>query len=443
MIGKENSFPHGGILCDEMGLGKTIEILGLIKSGSKGPTLLIAPLCTLDQWQLTAEKCGFQVWRADKDESQWLLPKNFKPSAHQLYVINYERALRRESLVADRVWHRLVCDEAHRLAKSDGALHLLIKKIDASKKWFLTATPIVNGLGDAVSLFNLLGLEKVPRTIKSIEPLVKDLVMCRTMEQLRSTIPELPSVALQTTHHLDFSTIEEQEFYQGIQGAIVRRWKALASESNRMTERFRLIMCLRQISIHPQVYISARKKEFANYSRPDWVESSTKFEMLRSLIEMDTTKNHRWIVFCHFRDEMTMLQEFLLDSMVVKDCQIYNGGMNELQKRDAIQESKQVLTGLDQEVILVQLQSGSVGLNLQHCDRIAFMGPWWTAALMDQAIGRAVRIGQKERVHVHHLILKEEATLNIDRAMLDAAQLKRDLCSKFLEMAFNQNATHS
>ena len=44
---------------------------------------------------------------------------------------------------------------------------------------------------------------------------------------------------------------------------------------------------------------------------------------------------------------------------------------------------------------------------------------------MDQAIGRAVRIGQKEKVEVIMLILKEEETLNIDSMMLEKADDKR------------------
>jgi SNF2 family DNA or RNA helicase len=60
------------------------------------------------------------------------------------------------------------------------------------------------------------------------------------------------------------------------------------------------------------------------------------------------------------------------------------------------------------------------------------MGPWWTAAIMDQAIGRAVRIGQTKKVMVHHLILKEEETMNIDMTMLEKAESKRQLCADFL-----------
>ena len=63
------------------------------------------------------------------------------------------------------------------------------------------------------------------------------------------------------------------------------------------------------------------------------------------------------------------------------------------------------------------------------------MGPWWTAAIMDQAIGRAVRIGQTKKVIVHHLLLKEEESMNIDKRMIEKAEEKRTLCDEFLSYA--------
>jgi hypothetical protein len=83
-----------------------------------------------------------------------------------------------------------------------------------------------------------------------------------------------------------------------------------------------------------------------------------------------------------------------------------------------------------QLVLLLQLQSGGVGLNLQHFSKIVFMSPWWTAAMMDQAVGRAVRIGQEKTVEVTMLVLKEEDTMNIDVAMLTKAEGKRSVLER-------------
>jgi SNF2 family DNA or RNA helicase len=90
--------------------------------------------------------------------------------------------------------------------------------------------------------------------------------------------------------------------------------------------------------------------------------------------------------------------------------------------------------------MLIQLQSGGTGINLQHFDRIIFTGPWWTKALMEQAVGRAVRIGQKHVVKVISLALKEEEALNIDKYMLEKATEKGELCKEVLS---NANSTIS
>lgn len=442
MVEREALTPSGGLLCDEMGLGKTIQLLGLINETRPNATLLLAPLCTLDQWQESAERCGFCVWRCHPSKSEWELPKKFRPTAKHLYVLNYERAIARPTLVNQRVWPRVIFDEAHKMANKDGKCYQLAEKeVKATSRWFLTATPIINKLSDAISLFLLLGYKKTSVTKpEEVDDMILNHVLCRKMEDLRDTIPELPKEAIEHKHILDFETAEEAEFYRGIQGIIQRRFRMLKHEEGGQQEMFRLIMRLRQISIHPQVYIGARKKEWKTYGRKDWQDPSTKFVSLKQLIEHQTSEPHRWLIFCHFHEEMELLQQFLLDECpLVRECSIYSGAQSPKERKEAIETSKEMLMGKQQEVLLVQLQSGGTGLNLQHCDRIVFMGPWWTAALMDQAIGRAVRIGQAGQVEVHHLVLKEEDSLNIDKRMLSAAEAKRSLCQKFLNIARKQD----
>jgi SNF2 family DNA or RNA helicase len=76
-----------------------------------------------------------------------------------------------------------------------------------------------------------------------------------------------------------------------------------------------------------------------------------------------------------------------------------------------------------------------VGLNLQHFTHIIFVSPWWTSALMRQAVGRAVRIGQTEQVQVYHMLLKEEETLNIDAMMRERMEEKEELLVEVLQGA--------
>ena len=208
----------------------------------------------------------------------------------------------------------------------------------------------------------------------------------------------------------------------------------MEDEAPNATMKLKLFMRLRQLSVHPQVYIEARRKSALAQPRPDWVGTSTKFEAIRTLVEATDEKPHKWIIFCHFHSEMDLLKTMLEAMPQIGRVFLYNGTMGHSERKEVIAATHEPSTATD--VLLIQLQSGGVGLNLQHFDRIVFTGPWWTSALMEQAIGRAVRIGQADVVQVYHLVLKEEQALNIDRLMTDKADVKGSLCREVLKNAW-------
>ena len=116
--------------------------------------------------------------------------------------------------------------------------------------------------------------------------------------------------------------------------------------------------------------------------------------------------------------------------------------MNQAERELVLKRSK---AAVDRTVLLIQLQAGGVGLNLQEYDRIIFVSPWWTSALMDQAIARAVRMGQKEIVHVYHLRLTAERgvdmaeAVNIDDLVNAKAEEKRKMLEKLFVLCSNHN----
>jgi len=422
MLERENSF--GGILADEMGLGKTIQMLGLIKNSKKSYTLLIAPVAVLDQWKQMAEKSSIRCYSLK--ESRWILQTKMFPNASSLFLTSYETAQRNLSVIQKIEFNRLVCDEAHRLSNPKTINYKTIDSIDVSVKWFLTATPIVNSERDLKSLFKLLGIEK-----PDIYECVPHYMLARTMEQLRKSIPDAPKEAIQKTHELEFLNTKEAEFYRGIQNNILNQ---LVYGQKKGFDKLALLLRLRQLSIHPNVYVQLKKsKKIPLHS---FNQSSAKFEKIKHLIHSDSEKNHKWIIFCHFHQEMEMLKEELESFEFIRHIGIYSGKLNQIERNMMLEKVKKPFDGKETtDVLLIQLQSGGVGLNLQEFDRIIFSSPWWTQSMMNQAIGRAVRIGQKNQVIVHHLHLKEEKTLNIDRLMNDKAEIKGKLNSNILNMA--------
>lgn len=435
---EQDSFLRGGFLCDEMGLGKTIEVLGLIKNSDAKRTLLVAPLAVLKQWEQTASKSKINCWIPNRKTWNWVPSAKLHVGQPSIYITNYEALIRHTRLSDQYDWDRIVFDEAHRLINGGSKIHQSMRAIQAKSSWVITATPIVNDISDAKSLFKIIGIpeDDVPHNKHSMEPLVKQKALCRTVEELRELMPELPKEEITHVHTLPFESQEERDFYRSIQGKLVERLHVLMEEGSDQWAILKLLLLLRQISVHPQVYINARKRESKYYVRADWKGDSTKFSALKNLIEKEALHSHRWIIFSHFHDEMELLAASLKQLPRVRRVQIYSGKQTQEERDEIVQRSKEDLSEeKNTEILIVQLQSGSVGLNLQHFDRIAFLSPWWTAALMDQAVGRAVRIGQESQVEVHHFRLEEEKSMNIDRMMIEKVEQKRELCDWFLETA--------
>jgi len=292
------------------------------------------------------------------------------------------------------------------------------------------------------NLFELLGIEdpkNVTADFDSLTKAVKTFVLARSMDQLRNSIPDAPPSPIIETKTLPFDTSEEGEFYKGISGVIVKKWKAVEADGAGALQKLQLFMKLRQLSLHPQVYINARKKALgAKYMRDDWVGSSTKFEAIRNTMEAQIGDQvaHKWIVFCHFHPEMQLLESMFKAQLWCRNVFVYSGTLNNKERANILEQTLTPLPSSKQtDILLVQLQSGGTGLNLQHFDRIIFTGPWWTSALMEQAIGRAVRIGQKETVKVYNFVLEEEEAINIDKVMRNRALKKGTLCKQVLELA--------
>lgn len=417
---------NGGLLCDEMGLGKTIQMVGLLKNGSHAckASLLVAPVAVLEQWASVAKKSGIDVARPAAGGLRW--DRNGSAGETGLYMIGYEMAARHPRLLAAYAWDYAIWDEAHRLASGNKATEIAAS-VKATAKWLLTGTPIVNKIKDMRILLSVIGIQVVD-SLEAMAPILKERILARTMDQLRESMPDAPPKPVYHTTMLEFATEDEAEFYRCMTGAIQKRWRAIEADGNAL-EKLKLFMRLRQLSLHPQVYIAGRKKALgALYKRDDWVGSSSKFDAIKALIG----EGGRWIIFCHFHTEMDMLKELL--QPVVAKVQIYSGALNAAEKEAVLAGTQ---SGAASEVLLVQLQSGGVGLNLQHFNKILFTGPWWTKALMDQAVGRAVRIGQSDVVQVYNVVLKEEGALNIDTYMTQKAQEKGELCAKVLAAASN------
>ena len=391
---------HGGVLADDMGLGKTSEMLMTMKNNPRPKTLLLVPLALVDPWTTAATKAGFccfvvgkdKVWSKADPSSIW------EPSVPQVFITNYDVLLHHEALVLAETWDRVVLDEAHRIRNHKSILTQKVLEIEARLRWVLTGTPVVNSLSDAVTLFAFIGIphtESMRWDPTYYPPLMEEILIYRSMDSIRGKVPDAPPVPDEEEHVLEFASAKERNFYR-------------ATAEHGYDYQFEMFLRLRQASVSPATFDKS------------WTAPSTKMIGLGDLIETD--RGRKWIVFCSFHEEMRLVAKYLEDRLNL-DVEQYHGGLSQAERTATLMRARDPLC----DVLLIQLQAGGCGLNLQEFDRVVFMSPWWTSAMMEQAKARAVRMGQKKVVKIVHLLLAIEKGLNIDTMMGTAADVKRDL----------------
>ena len=86
------------------------------------------------------------------------------------------------------------------------------------------------------------------------------------------------------------------------------------------------------------------------------------------------------------------------------------------------------------DALILQIQTGCEGLNLQQFKEVYFISPTWNPAVEDQAIARAHRIGQNRPVDVFHFVMEGfgNDTRSLDQYSGLVQQVKRQLASKFI-----------
>jgi DNA repair protein RAD5 len=118
------------------------------------------------------------------------------------------------------------------------------------------------------------------------------------------------------------------------------------------------------------------------------------------------------IIFAQFKKEIQYLKKKLTLSGV--DTRIIDGSV-------PIEERKKIIDDHENyHALIIQIQAGSTGLNLQMFDTVYFTSPHWNPTHEQQAIARVHRIGQNKNVTVKRFVIKN----TIESAMLKIQEKK-------------------
>lgn len=145
-------------------------------------------------------------------------------------------------------------------------------------------------------------------------------------------------------------------------------------------------------------------------------ERSAKLERLRELVDEAARTGLKVVVFSYFRDVLTTVGAAI-------DSPIHGPLRGDLgpERRQAVVDAFTAARG--HAVLLAQIQTGGVGLNLQAASVVIICEPQVKPTVESQAVARAHRIGQVRRVQVHRLLTPGSVDERLLRILYAKAEL--------------------
>ncbi|AGE53721.1 ATP-dependent helicase [Acanthocystis turfacea Chlorella virus GM0701.1] len=399
----------GGILALDMGLGKTLLTIATVVA-KPVKTLIIVPTSIVPQWVSEFEKfTGVTPFVADATMSnQGLITKEVLAPHNVVISPNSAFANMRNPLFLDCVFDRVVVDEAHLIRNPKTNMFKHISAIESDIKWCLTGTPIIKNEKNFEVLLRFLGIIGVPTRIARQKFVYR---------QVKEDVVKMPPLVVEELRS-DFRTEGEKKAYADTLDdgrAVFAAYGAYGDGQARM-EVLKIILRLRQctgnICMVPY------------YDDPDtfYEGESTKLKMLEE--DILGSPMQKTIIFTHFHKEMDYIAAMLKShgfSSARLDGRVSAKGR--ISSVESFNEDPEC------NFLLVQIDAGGVGLNLQVAKRIYITSVHWNASSEIQAIARSYRIGQDSQVTVKRLIINN----TVDDAIVGIQQKKLECAAELLE----------
>ncbi len=423
-----NEYKFGGCLADDMGLGKTVQTLALLAhEKQENPdltSLLVMPTSLIYNWQLEAKKFTpslkilvYTGTHRNKDPWQF--------SDYDLVLTSYGITRLDVDILEQFYFNYVILDESQAIKNPSSNIATAVNRLKCKQKLILTGTPVENGTMDLWSQMNfvntgLLGsqasfkknflfpIEKQKDMDKAhrLAAMIKPFILRRLKSQVATDLPEKI-----TNVKYSGMSAEQEEVYEEVKNyyreKIINDIQDLGAGSQKFT-LLRGLTQLRQIANHPKLV------------KDDFEGDSGKLEDVTYMLQSSISEGHKVLVFSQFVRHLSIVREYL-DSQGVPYSYLDGATKDRQAQVENFQENDDI------KVFLISLKAGGVGLNLTKAEYVFLLDPWWNPAVEAQAIDRAHRIGQKNKVIIYKFITKgtvEEKIMALqDRKLALAGEL--------------------
>lgn len=421
------------ILADEMGLGKTIQIIGFLTTLKQlhncYPFLVVVPNSTCPNWRRETKQ-----WAPDLRvvtyygsaearklaQKHELFPGEAKDLRCHVVVTSYEAAQDDDFKKVFRGvhWAGLVVDEGQRLKNDKNILFGTLSALKIPFKVLLTGTPLQNTPRE---LFNLLQFldstlsaqvleeeyaELTQESVPRLHQMLRPFMLRRTKAEVLGFLPPMAQIIVPVS-----LTSLQKKLYRSIIAKNSDLIKSVFGVGKiKQTEKANLnniLMQLRKCLCHPFVYSRAIEQASNNPldAHRNLVEASSKLRLLEIMLPKLQERGHRVLIFSQFLDMLDITEDFLHGLGL--HHQRLDGSMGSLQKQKRIDEFNAPDSPLF--AFLLSTRAGGVGINLATADTVIILDPDFNPHQDIQALSRAHRIGQKNKVLVFQMTTRGTA----------------------------------
>ena len=445
---KNHNSGLGACLADDMGLGKTLQTLATLVNIQENlesetsdfqqdlfsvveqkteylRTLIVAPSSLVFNWYNESQKFTPHFRRIQYiGNDRKLLAK--KLDKYDVIFTSYSVVTRDIEIFEKYNFKYLIIDESQQIKNRDSKVFKAINAINTQHKISLSGTPIENSLNDLWSQMQFINPDilgdfkffttyfKIPieknqdlDKIEELRSIVNPFILRRTKEQVLDDLPEL-------SEQIIYCEMEkEQEKWYESEKSKARNELLKIDFANNRINVLNVLMKLRQLSNHPKILDKTSEFE------------SGKFLVVTNYIESLLQSGQKMLVFCSFVKHLELYENWCKTNKI-SFCKLI-GDTKISERENQIQEFQE---NSDTKIFFISLKSGGVGLNLTSASFVLLLDPWWNPFAEKQAIARAHRIGQINKVNAIRFISKN----TIEEKIILLQEKKKLLSDSILEL---------
>ncbi|KAK4491066.1 hypothetical protein RD792_001788, partial [Penstemon davidsonii] len=426
------------VLADEMGLGKTIQSIAFLASlfeENVAPHLVVAPLSTLRNWERefatwaphmnVVMYVGSSQARTVIRQYEFYYPKSQKKNKKKKYsqavseskqdrikfdvlLTSYEMINLDTSSLKPIKWECMIVDEGHRLKNKDSKLFSMLKQYSSRHRVLLTGTPLQNNLDELFMLMHFLddgkfgSLEEFQEEFEDINQeeqisrlhkMLAPHLLRRLKKDVMKELPPKKELILR----VELSSMQK-EYYKAI---LTRNYQILTRKGGAQISLINVVMELRKLCCHPFM-LEGVEPEDSNEFNNQLLESSGKLHLLDKMMVKLKEQGHRVLIYSQFQHMLDLLEDY---------CNYRNWHYERIDGKVGGAERQIRIDRFNAKnssrfCFLLSTRAGGLGINLATADTVIIYDSDWNPHADLQAMARAHRLGQTNKVMIYRLITR-------------------------------------